>query len=182
MSDFYFRFKSLTRENIVYTFTSDSMEHWKQAYHMTGVVSRHFAEYNTYGDGDVQHTPQTVCHKNNIEDLFASLAAHLSVNAEDMAKFFNSLAWPTDRHSERDIRFALSIKYNEKKRQYFSTQENKVSSADSKRHDRRWNEVPSYADGSVESAYRLLYQDHFELLDCIILYTRIQRVRPANPR
>jgi hypothetical protein len=186
----YFRFKSRTRPNIVYTFTSDSMAHWDRAYRMNGVISRHFAEYDTYGDGDTQHTPESVCHKMNLEDLLASLAFDLTENADHIEMFAESHCWPTRyrTYSERDIRFALSVKYPKQKedayitkRAYYSVKEGKTSTSESKQYDKRWQVVPEWADGSIESAYQLLYQDHYDLLESIALYIQVEEyVRLTN--
>ena len=49
--------------------------------------------------------------------------------------------------------------YDENKRRYYSKGDHKVSSSASKAHDRRWEQIPSWANGGVESVYRLALPD-----------------------
>ena len=54
------------------------------------------------------------------------------------------------------IKFALSVKYKEGKRQYYSLKEQKISTSDSKRHDKRWEQINEYHDGKFASVMGLL--------------------------
>lgn len=135
------------------------MDLFDQRYRAVGYLAVWAGMYPTYGDGLIQHGPESVVYKGYFSDYLVSLADHLLKNPE--ACEFLSLNWPqrTEPLFENMV-FAFSVKYKEGKTQYYNLQDRKVSSADSKRHDKRWEEVPSWADGSVESAYRILLPSH----------------------
>ena len=69
------RFASLSRQNIGYIVSSDSMLFWDQAYHSsTRVVATWAGEYDTCGDGLTQHSPAGVVREAAFADYLASLA------------------------------------------------------------------------------------------------------------
>jgi hypothetical protein len=64
--------------------------------------------------------------------------------------------WFSEWDSYASLLAAKKVLYKEGKYQWFSKEDFKVSTAPSKRHDKRWEEVPQWADGSVASIYRLI--------------------------
>ena len=83
-----------------------------------------------------------------------------------------------ERAKNQAIRFALSLKRTDGKRAYYNLDEQKVSRADSKAHDKRWEEVPEWADGSVSSAFRILRErkGHDQVLRDFTCYEAIRKV------
>jgi hypothetical protein len=116
--------------------------------------------FQTYGDGLTQHAPSTPALKEDMADYLASLASWLVNNPgdiEEVRRFYDPI-------QRRKVLFAATIKHKDK-RQWYSMVEEKVSSADSRRHDRRWNEVPDWANGSAEAIFRLCLADHWGTLE-----------------
>ena len=109
--------------------------------------------FQTYGDGNIQHSPEAAVQVDAFVDFCASLAKAILDG--------NTIAWkilaqhlPPGVNTER-IRFAMSVQHKEGKTRYYSMSEKKVSSSESKAHDRRWEKVEDWMDGSVTATYRL---------------------------
>lgn len=113
-------------------------------------------QFDVLGDGMTQHSPMYAVRMHNAMDFLYSLAAFLLEHPEEA----DLSMWP-NRYNSKDFAFAVKVKYREDKRQWYSMQESKVSSAESKRNDRRWEEIPSWADGTFDSAFRLLTCDRY---------------------
>lgn len=120
--------------------------------------------YPTYGDGLTQHGHVCAVLEDQFHEYLGSLAAWLMEHPEDLESA--SDAWPRrGRFAQKHLAWAATVKKTDKRR-YYSRSEMKVSSSDNKRHDKRWEEVPDYADGSFESSVRLLgVLEHGDLLD-----------------
>jgi hypothetical protein len=154
------RFKSvLNPGKYGYEWTNDSMTFWDQLYRNPfNFLSGAAGYFETLGDGDCQHTPLMPSPLALFSDYAISFSAHILANAGD-AEFCDRLAiYPL----EVDFRpgtaqFLAGIRYNSDKAQYVNLPERKISSADSKRHDKRWTEVPRWADGSIASAVQLYW-------------------------
>lgn len=151
------KFNSLGRKNIIYVWNTaydSDMQHYCQGGQYIGSMAR---EFDTLGDGTTQHTPETAVTTENMIDYLSSLAFFvLDEGQEHLAAIAQE--WPI-KEDRAKCTFAFSVKHSKKIDRYYSTQENKVSTAKNKRHDRRWELVPEWADGSLESAYRILVQD-----------------------
>ncbi len=168
MSDRRIIFASIAEPNRRYTahsYRADWKDHYRSA-------DRHVADwvgwFDTLGDGNTQHTPEVPVPCDWLGDYTASLAAYLiDAHEEDVA-----MVAATFYRSTIDlatIRFAASVKYNPDKRRWYSMDERKISAADSRRHDRRWKEVPTWADGQAEAVVSLLC-DAFPRYDLIDRY------------
>jgi len=83
--------------------------------------------------------------------------------------------WP-DAPSERDIEWALSVKYDAAKPRWYSLRDRKVSASTSKANDRRWEKVPEWCDGSVKSASTLLRPDDGGVGDLLRAWVRYDAV------
>jgi hypothetical protein len=159
------RFPSLMNGNTVYTVHSSSTDLWDQCYHAHAHLGYYFGRFDTYGDGMVQHGPEVSVPQMFFGDFCASLAAHLLVHfAEDG---FITGSWPQASNSEtrKRLDFAFSLRapvHNDEgtwKDKYYSLELRKVTTNREKQHDKRWEKVPDWADGSVEAAYRILLPD-----------------------
>jgi hypothetical protein len=117
--------------------------------------------FDTYGDGITQHSPEYPALIEDFPDYCGSLASFIMAggqNAEIAAKYLADCAW-WNCTSTQFVRFAITVKYDENKRRYFSKDAQKTSTSDAKRHDRRWEEIPSWANGGIESVYKLALPD-----------------------
>lgn len=150
-------FASLTRSDVAYavekaeSFRDNGYYKWPSHYLQSEIV-----EFPTYDDGLTQHGCCSSVAVENFVDCLASMARYLFHHPEDMEQVEN--IWP-NRDYKKDIAFAASIKYDAEKTRYYSMQEMKVSASDKKRHDRRYEMVPEWADGSLQSIFRLLTLD-----------------------
>lgn len=78
---------------------------------------------------------------------------------------------------KRTAIFAATVKYREDKRAYYSIRDEKVSTADSRRYDKRWEEVPSWANGGIDSVWRLCCtNDAHSTLDRYAMALGLQRL------
>ena len=145
------KFKSIKNDQIGYAWGWDS-----------GSLNRSNISYNahqfmTYNDGMVQHSPLRSLEPVNTIDYLYSLAEYLLQNPKEIEVV--RIGWAYDESSQT-IAFLASLHWKEGKTKYYCFSECKVSSADSKRYDKRWTEVPQYADGTLSGVYRLFLADH----------------------
>jgi len=147
------RFPSvLNPTKVGYEWTNDSMTFWNQARNSNNVLHMSAGFYETYGDGNCQHTPLVACNSNQMTDFCLSLTRHLLAHPEVEFRSYPIQFEPTTKET---VLFLASIEYNADKRQWFNTATNKLSASESKAHDKRWFQVPAWADGSVASAVGL---------------------------
>ena len=109
-------------------------------------------QFMTYGDGMCQHSPMGNLEPGNTIDFLYSMADHLLKNPADLD--IARSGWAYDE-SVQTIAFLASLHWKEGKTKYYSFGDMKVSSADSKRYDKRWAEIPEYADGTLNAVYRM---------------------------
>jgi hypothetical protein len=150
--------QSLSRANVRYVVSSDRVtDEWRNS---NQYISDRVGWYDTYGDGETQHSPMTRVLYEWFTDFCASVASWaMSAPPSDSLQVLQVLAdeMRTYSISHDRVRGALVVKYREGKRQYVNRGENcKVSSAESKRHDRRWEEVCEWMDGSFHAVAGLL--------------------------
>ena len=147
-----FRFPSLTRKDIAY--------YWRSNYHTenngffrqpASFIAPEANEYVTYGDGMTQHGPAYAVPATEIQDFLLSLASYLRENPEDIESV--SYRWHTIDIRREAINFYKFLKYDPDKTSYYNSETLKKSSAPSRRHDKRWAEIPNYADGSLKAVF-----------------------------
>ena len=143
-----FRFESLTRKETGYSWESNYNAHDNGYFRQPGrCIAPEVNEYQTYGDGMTQHSKSWVVSSDNIQDFLVSLVVFLKDNPDYIETV--SGRWPHDEIPRDRVRFYEGLRYDpEKHRQLYNNETKKKSSADSKRHDKRWQEVPNFADGS----------------------------------
>jgi hypothetical protein len=171
----YFSFGSIGRGNVGYEFNSDSLSHTSDQYYRNhaSYLGRGFLEYETYGDGNVKHNYSHPVGKEHWIDFFTSLALHLENNRGDVEILYQSYYWP--RKAEReDIIFASTVIYKEDKPVWFNTNERKVSRSESKKHDKRWEEIVSWMDGSPHSISCILAKEYSGALGIFLLLEQIR--------
>lgn len=140
------------------------------------------SKYDTYGDGMTQHSHELPIHLDDMEDFLASLAVYLTEGAGSDRQIHIELVernWPKNYSlSNQRILFLAGLRQKDGKTTYFSLTENKVSSSDSKRHDKRWVEVPDWADGSPAAVYRLAFQsEELDFRDMLTRYALYDEIR-----
>lgn len=147
------QFPNLFNSQEGFSYFTDSMTLWDQRYHSNGwVLSAHAAWYQTYGDGNIQHSHDVICGVRHFFEWTASFADYLLKHPEVELPSY-PLGLPTVNREQ--VEFLLSVKFREDKRQWYNPGDRKVSASESKRHDKRWIEVPRWADGTIDSAFAL---------------------------
>ena len=162
MADSEYRFPSeLHPEAHAFIFHTSSMDLWDACYRgrNNNFLSMHVGMYPTHGDGMTQHGSEHPVYPENAEDAMLSFAAWVDRDVfgmplDEMGRVAGCIPsvpnWST-------VAAAMKVVHKgENKRTWYEKDTFKVSSSESKRHDKRWEEVPSWADGSQESVYRLL--------------------------
>lgn len=141
-------------------------------------LCHNLAMYSTYGDGTVKHSNEWHVPASMAIDALASLSVAMldDIASEDWNPLLDWLMFTGDSQ----IRFALSVKYNESKPQWYSLGQQKVSSSKSKANDRRYEPVPEWADGTAKSAYRLIVRPHYDYIEKLILAQRISEMVEAG--
>jgi len=117
--------------------------------------------FETYGDGMVQHSHEFATPEEAFGDYCGSLATFILAggkDAETAAEYLANVCW-WNVANRPEVEFAQSVKYKEGKRTYYSKAERKTSTADSKRNDRRWEEVKEWMDGGLLATFRLCLPD-----------------------
>jgi hypothetical protein len=171
-----YRFASLLHPDTTgYLVSTDSTAYWDQAYRAVGPLCTWAAKYDTYGHGTVQHAPERVLTRPDFEDFCASLADAALRDPELAARV--AARWEHEE-SDRRILFLGGLRYDGKKTRYYNRRDMKASAADTRRHDKRWEPVPDFADGGVPAVYRMLVQGEHRmgLLGDYALYNRCREV------
>jgi hypothetical protein len=119
-------------------------------------------QFETYGDELTAHSQTYHVRASDIADWCYSLTAFIRSRIGGVCEFDDSDVFNIDCYLPHDIsrtaEFLASIKYDEKKRRYFSLDVScKLSASDKLRFDKRYHEVPTCADGSRESVQLLYY-------------------------
>lgn len=148
-----FVFRSIENQEHAYVWN----EHTDYCHHGNPIDHR-AGFFMVYNDYPVQHSMESHVQRASLVDYIESMAIALKEGPSE-AREFVARTW-RNHYDKRDFEFVASIKYREDKRQWYSTRERKVSSSDSKRHDKRWQEVPQFANQSFGACMRLLYEGH----------------------
>lgn len=174
------RFLSLSKpQERGYIIYKDWMELWsrKSAYPICDWAGF----YETYGDSIVQHSQDIPVQKEMMGDFLASLTAHLLDHPEDVElvhKHWQHYHMPT----RKTILFLAGLRYPEYKEGkswsplYYCKNDLKTSRSESKRHDKRWEEVPTWADGSTRAVVGLLNPQHCKFLEVYAVWKHVAQV------
>ena len=146
-------------EKYGYKFNSDSYE--------SGSINPQFRMFETMGDNLTQHSRDWAVTKEYLADFIASLFAELmTLPMDDSSGFVREVSYHF-RHqpSEAAIKFCAGLIWKESdssytKRRYYSIALEKVSSSESKRHDKRFEEMRDWMDGEPKAVARLLLPDY----------------------
>ena len=137
-------------------------------------------QFQTYADEMTQHSPewQVLSEPAEWANYCESLAIFVLSDSPEAREAGDMLRYHLYHSSYAEpaaVTFAMSVKHKEGKRQYYSMSDRKVSTSESKRHDRRWEEVPEWADGSLASVWRLLKPGYD--MGALPLYIRAAAIR-----
>jgi hypothetical protein len=122
-------------------------------------INRHFRMFDTMGDGTIAHTPDYGVPQPKLTDYLFSLAQAM-LKTEGLIDAVSFDLRP--RVDKADIAFAEAVRYKEGKTRYFSVREKKLTASESKRHDKRYEEVCPRHDGTVLSVFNILSQSYYD--------------------
>ena len=152
-------------ETIGYAYDTDG-------YTSNAAVHSAFRAFQTYGDGMCQHSGDWSIQPEHVADYLFSLAAAMLEDTELTQYLYFKLA---ARPADEAIAFAASVVFKpaaegsryEKKARFYSVEERKLTATDSKRHDRRYEQVADWNDGTPSAIMRMIcpqYADGLERL------------------
>ncbi len=142
-------------------------------------VNQNFVQFETYGDGLCQHSHEWPITVEFMADYLASLATAMLQDDE----LIQRLSFPFSRQpSVKQIEFCASVVFKpqqedggwEKKQRFFSIEQLKISSSEEKRHDKRYQQVERWCDGSATAIHRMLYREFDNALE---IYARAEAIR-----
>lgn len=166
-------FASVTRDGVMYEIQGSDSYRDNGFYKCPGAyLGQEIVEYLTYGDGSTQHSHSSIVSVKDFFDCLASLATYLQDNPDEVDRV--SSVWPHQDWTDK-ISFAMGIKYNEKKPEYVSVDLQKTSKSEKLRWDKRWELIPSWADGSMEITFKWTCESHYSALYRFSLYEQIRK-------
>lgn len=168
-----FVFPSLERPDFRYRLYSSSSDNpavdWRTGRYC---LSNYISQYDTMGDGDVQHCADGLVSSELVMDVVFSLSCYLdkvpiNIDSDDTGTEFDAIQsfWNNRPSiSDEDIRFLNTLKYQEGKDTYYTIHgERKKSFSENKRYDKRWHKIPRPFDDSevtaIERIMRLIPED-----------------------
>ena len=147
-----------------------------EAFDSNAEVDWHMRMFHTYGDGLCQHSGDWPIATQFMPDYLASLAKAMLEDTELVERStFDFCRVPTNK----TIAFCASVKWKESdrewgKRRYYSVSELKISNSRSKEHDKRYQEIREWNDGTPEAIYRMCIPDYSRALQ---MYSTAQAIR-----
>ena len=135
--------------------------------------------YDTYGDGLTQHSGAYVAQFADTTDICLSVAQAILDDPKN--ETWRKLDSFLSRRSDNQIRFAMTVKYQEGKRQFYSFLHEKVTRAD-KGNDRRYEKVESWHDGSAPITLNLLCSSGMDWLERLYIAHRLRELNYEQTR
>ena len=168
-------FASIGKGNIRYIWVYD---HYKMDNHgfysnCGGYVSNCAFQYDTLGDGDTQHTPEYLVHKDDIEDYICSMAVYVAENPTKETFDVLSQGIHLNNISVDTVKFLVSLKSNGKPL-YYNLHECKKSTASRLEHDKRWERLPDDYEGTFRTIYNMTVPNFYGFLDRLYLAEEIR--------
>lgn len=144
LSDSALTFPSLARPNMRYrlyeSYDASPAHNWLR----DSGISSHVSQFDTMGDGETQHAPEAVVPKTQMLDFLRSFFAIIHLLPEGELPKCIVRAFCYKSISAETMAFVWSLKYNENKTVYVNLSDNKKSTSESKRHDKRWFELKRF--------------------------------------
>jgi len=168
-------FKSIKRgDKIGYSLSTGTSNKFEGFYHNPSrYVSGNIVQFDTYGDGMIQHSPGYGVTVEDMKDCLASLAIHISKDQTCIPEV--EKIWPYEIN-QHQVRFLLTLKYNPDKDTYYNLVDQKKSTHSSKRHDNRWVKLEDWFKGDSYSIFRIMRQLYWSALDNLVSIRRIREV------
>lgn len=144
-------FKSaLNPDKIGYRLSSD----WDWNNKGNAPLSVYLQQFETYGDGMTQHSGAWAVQFADLTDACISLTQ--AIVADPLNEAWHQLSYMVHCSNPELLAFVQTIRYREDKAQWYNMTDRKISSSESKKHDKRWNHVESWMDGKAASCLSIL--------------------------
>jgi len=145
------------------------------AWSSSSETSGYFRQFETYGDGLVRHSCDWTVTFDYLTDYLASMAEAMLASPELIGAVGSMFRSPVD---EETMAFAASVVFRESdkdwtKRRYYSKSLRKIGNR-TKEHDKRYQEITHYQDGSCASMLRVILSDYSSGLE---RYLTVEAVR-----
>lgn len=172
-----FTFLSLANENHRWAIDTENESGGYDWTRSGTVISRYVSQFDTIGDGEVQHSPD-VCPGNDFLtslDFVLSLTPHLAGMDNEVFERVYRIFYCQFPDAEL-LDFIRKIKPKEDKyHDYINLRDRKRSTSKSKQYDKRWSKVDDWYDGTIDAVFRALYEmgsfRHMDVMQ-VILYQR----------
>ena len=168
-------FKSIKRGNkIGYSLNAGTSNKFEGFYNNPSrYVSGNIIQFETYGDGNTQHSSGYGVTVEDMKDCLASLAIHISKDQSCIPEIERIWPYEINRHQ---VRFLLTLKYNPDKDTYYNLADQKKSTHPSKRYDKRWEKLEDWFKGDAYSLFRIMRQSYWSVLDNLVSIRSIREV------
>jgi hypothetical protein len=174
-----FKFPSIAHSKYGYSFDTSA---WASHSETSG----YFQQFETFGDGLIQHSGSWSVTFDFLTDYLASIAEAMLSNPELIAAVGSMFR---EYPNVETIAFAASVVWRESdnewtKRRYYSRSLQKIGNR-KKEHDKRYQEITHFQDGSCASMLRLILSDYSGGLERYIasetvrLWAHSQKVHPG---
>jgi len=177
------RFKSVKApDKIMYVWMKSQHDGPNSAFYgnCRNYVANTAYQFDTYGDGNTQHSPMYLVPSENIEDYIISLSLYISDNpTKETFELFN-YSHHISFTNRSTIEFLRSLPAKNGKAVYYNLAELKKSKSESKQHDKRWEKVPDAYEASFEDIFNILCPSFFGLLDRLFLAEQIREFTDYN--
>lgn len=157
-----FTFASIARPSWRYRIYRSSDDNPAYSFrHIGKSVDSQLSQFDTMGDGEVQHSPDCLVMVEDVVDVIISLAASLSrmnVNIDDEefcdSKFLSYFWRSKPSASDAEIQFCLGLKFNPKKETYYTFIDDgpRKSTSENKKHDKRWMRLSNFDENTRDVA------------------------------
>ena len=148
----------LNGEKIAYKVHSRFEDLWDSFRQANRPLDTHIGVFETYGDGTTQHSGEWPANNEQFTDFCLSFARWLINASPEEVKGTEIRSRDSigiKKVAPDLIDFLAKIQYRDDKRQYFSRSERKLTTSEKGRHDKRFLEVPSWANGSFRNVVSL---------------------------
>ena len=168
-------FRSQTNKKIGYCWKSGASDTPMSFYsNPSSFINSYATRFDRYDDYPTKHSAEYPVSATNMIDFLGSLAINLFHNQDEIPIISSS--WRDMTDSNEKILFFSNLKYSDEKIVYFSENELKISRSENKQYDRRWEKVPKWADGSINSVVKFMTKSYYGALDIIMLHKQVRKI------
>ena len=171
------RFRSIRDANLRYAWTKASSDGPNNDFYRNPgrYVGSNAYQYETYGDGEVQHSPMHLVSADSLEDFICSLALFLAENQNK--EVYECLRYNQylSNIDKDQVMFLYNLKIKEKT-VYIDLSEQKKSTDERKQYDKRWMKIADDYRPTFENIFPFFCQSYHGLMDRLAIAERIREI------